>query len=981
MPKGSKTSIALKSALWAAAIAAMLVPAATELFAQPQDRDQQNCINRVNKSGSKVAKAQGKATARCLKDASFGNLPGGQTTDQCLTADNKGSVAKAEDKTSEAVADRCGLAPDFGFAGAEAVNEAAIAEEVALASDVFGPDIDAAVIDSSNKVSSRCQQQVHKRYQKIADTKLKEFVKCKKVGLRGGTITGSTGIEDCISILGTGASVKVGKAIVKLTDTVASKCTGVDLSLAFPGSCAGAPAFADCVDVLVECRVCRMLNLMDGLALDCDDFDDGAINGSCDSSIPTTTTSTTSTTTSTTTTTIPPDVCGNGIPETGEDCDDGNTDDGDCCSSTCSFEASGDPCDDGDVCTDNECDGAGACLPVSNNSAPCDDGVFCNGTDTCDAGACTSHAGDPCSGGADCADVCDEGAGSCNTAAGTSCTDDGNVCTNDECDGAGACVHPNNTASCDDGLFCTDTDVCSGGACTGSGDPCAGGADCQTTCDDVADACLDPAGTACTDDGNTCTDDECDGAGACTHPSNTGSCDDGLFCTVTDVCSGGVCTGSGDPCPGADGDSDCSESCNESFDDCTAGDGDGAACDDFQFCNGNDTCLTGACAVHSGDPCDGPDGDGDCTESCDETSDSCTAADPAASPCDDGLFCNGADSCSGGTCSVHPGDPCDGPDGDGDCSETCDEGADDCTGNDPVGLSCNDGSCPTCPDGDSCLDAADCTSGVCSSGTCQVPTCSDSVENGTETDVDCGGSCSGCSTGEGCSSGADCVSQVCGGGTCNAPTCSDGVQNQNETDVDCGGLCGGCGTGENCNGGSDCASGVCGGGTCNAATCSDGVKNQNEGDVDCGGVCAANCNLNQTCNTGGDCKTNFCTGGFCKCQSNLFTFNVGSNSGGVFDSAEWPGGTAAQSTNSECNVTIQRPGGNIDLVCSLSNRFNVNGFSGFGSCAGTGGEDGDGCQVTGCPPAGIGSCCDGRPSCSAALNGSGSSRYFVQCNP
>jgi len=33
------------------------------------------------------------------------------------------------------------------------------------------------------------------------------------------------------------------------------------------------------------------------------------------------------------------------------------------------------------------------------------------------------------------------------------------------------------------------------------------------------------------------------------------------------------------------------------------------------------------------------------------------------------------------------------------------------------------------------------------------------------------------------------------------------------------------------------------------------------------------------------------------------------------------------------------------------------------------------------PPAGIGSCCDARPSCSAALNGSGSARYFVRCNP
>jgi hypothetical protein len=34
---------------------------------------------------------------------------------------------------------------------------------------------------------------------------------------------------------------------------------------------------------------------------------------------------------------------------------------------------------------------------------------------------------------------------------------------------------------------------------------------------------------------------------------------------------------------------------------------------------------------------------------------------------DDGTFCNGTDLCSGGTCSTHAGNPCDGTDGDSDC--------------------------------------------------------------------------------------------------------------------------------------------------------------------------------------------------------------------------------------------------------------------------------------------------------------------------
>ena len=70
-------------------------------------------------------------------------------------------------------------------------------------------------------------------------------------------------------------------------------------------------------------------------------------------------------------------------------------------------------------------------------------------------------------------------------------------------------------------------------------------------------------------------------------------------------------------------------------------------------------------------------------------------------------------------------------------------------------------------------------SGGCGGTT--TPTCSDGVQNGDETGVDCGGSCAPCAT----------------------PTCDDGVQNGDETGVDCGGP--------------DCPS-------C-PATCDDGVQN------------------------------------------------------------------------------------------------------------------------------------------------------------
>ena len=78
-------------------------------------------------------------------------------------------------------------------------------------------------------------------------------------------------------------------------------------------------------------------------------------------------------------------VCGNAIVEPGEQCDDGNTTDGDCCSSACQFDGSGSGCtDDGDACTTDLCDGGGVCehVVVGSGGDPDGDGV-CSSADNC----------------------------------------------------------------------------------------------------------------------------------------------------------------------------------------------------------------------------------------------------------------------------------------------------------------------------------------------------------------------------------------------------------------------------------------------------------------------------------------------------------------------------------------------------------------------------------------------------------------------
>jgi uncharacterized delta-60 repeat protein len=63
--------------------------------------------------------------------------------------------------------------------------------------------------------------------------------------------------------------------------------------------------------------------------------------------------------------------CGDGVVQAGEGCDDGNTDPGDCCDSTCALEADESPCgDDGSVCTADVCR-AGTCTHAVPAEAGC----------------------------------------------------------------------------------------------------------------------------------------------------------------------------------------------------------------------------------------------------------------------------------------------------------------------------------------------------------------------------------------------------------------------------------------------------------------------------------------------------------------------------------------------------------------------------------------------------------------------------------
>jgi len=279
--------------------------------------------------------------------------------------------------------------------------------------------------------------------------------------------------------------------------------------------------------------------------------------------------------------------------------------------------------------------------------------------------------------------------------------DDGNTAGGDCC--SALCELEEDGTPCDDGLWCTLVDACTGGVCSGSGDPCAGGSDCNRTCHESHN-CFDDAGTPCSPDGLPCTADVCDRNGGCVHPPGLGGVTcraAGGPCDYPEVCSGNdeACPADtlivvGVPCRAAAGGCDVGELCTGSAKSCPADvvkpagatcRSQAGACDVLESCDGTFGACPADVVVGAGTPCTS-DGN-ECTDDfCDGASKLCQYEDNALA-CEDGFFCNGADTCSGGACFLHAGNPCPGADGDSDCSESCDEAADACSAADP-GESC-----------------------------------------------------------------------------------------------------------------------------------------------------------------------------------------------------------------------------------------------------------------------------------------------------
>ncbi|MCH8251977.1 MAG: S8 family serine peptidase [Planctomycetes bacterium] len=292
-------------------------------------------------------------------------------------------------------------------------------------------------------------------------------------------------------------------------------------------------------------------------------------------------------------------------------------------------------------------------------------------------------------------------------------------------------------------------------------------------------------------------------------------CDDGDACT-TDICTSGTC--SHDP----------------------------VVCDDGVFCNGAETCDSGL-GCQNGTPPSCDDGVGCTDDSCNAGTDSCDNIANDANCPDDGLFCNGTESCDAVSDCVSSGDPCPGGTVCNEATDTCDVSACDDDGTCESGEDCNN-----CPGDCFAGSGASCNNGVCEAGDGEdcvsCPADCNGKQNGNPNGRFCCGDGDGtgplpcsdpiCSTNGWVCTDTPATPSCCGDGTC------EGTEDSSNCEVDCGPaeVCGNlsCGAGEDqCN-----CPGDCGAPPANETDCADGVDEDCDGFTDCDD---GDCDLDPSC--------------------------------------------------------------------------------------------------------------------------------------
>ncbi len=244
----------------------------------------------MNKDGERVNRVQLKESERCLRDFQKGKLTP-MTFDDCMTADRKNNVQKAKRNTIDREIRKCGSLdepPPFAYAGAEAVNTAAMDGALALTYEVFGgpPVLDANLVtNADDKDTAKCQTEMLKRVNKVEKTVLKEINKAKRAALKAETVNSAAALEEKLQAVFS-SNDRIDKIEGTLVRMVDRKCGGLAApNTIFRGSCGEGTSslleVEECAIAAARCGACLKINAFDDLNLDCDLADDHDYNWSC----------------------------------------------------------------------------------------------------------------------------------------------------------------------------------------------------------------------------------------------------------------------------------------------------------------------------------------------------------------------------------------------------------------------------------------------------------------------------------------------------------------------------------------------------------------------------------------------------------------------------------------------------------------------------------------------------------------------------
>ena len=241
-----------------------------------------DCASTLHRAGTAAYRAQMKQIIGCLKDfakAGGGVLP---PATECFVLDEKGKIQKKEDAIAKKAAKpACDPPPAFGTSGADNIGAAARALAVGAAIELFGPRLNDVVVPGGRE--STCRNTLGKRTDRLLRVDLKAFRKCMKSPAAGTR----AGLRACLAQVTADSSGRHAAQVAGLaSDLSTGRCGGVDLATAAPGGCAGAADRASCIERRLRCQVCRYLDAVHDLGADCETFDDGAANDSCDARYP-----------------------------------------------------------------------------------------------------------------------------------------------------------------------------------------------------------------------------------------------------------------------------------------------------------------------------------------------------------------------------------------------------------------------------------------------------------------------------------------------------------------------------------------------------------------------------------------------------------------------------------------------------------------------------------------------------------------------